>query len=398
LHSPTTPPSPQLVCYFFLATLFTRRVASPIGCCFPRHDVFLRLPFTLPLLFLALPRSIHNQVSTTINSTYDSDLSRRRRSDSSWGSSMSGRTWVERNSRGEPVLVRRRSRYGSGLSSGLADIFTSRPRLRGRSVSEEIRVISDPAPTQVIFQPPSPYAMAPDPMVTTVVTNNDQALVSYPPPPFPLVHHPYTNRLVSPARATGKHTCGACGKFRSPSYHARHPVAPGQTPTPTLCQRCKSVGTSSEDSVTNSDLARNRRRRRRRLRRRLSIGSVLDSDEDDEYFRRARDVDYIRRPCSLSRVEVVRRQRSFSSDSYGYPHESYGRRHYRSSSLDARPIRVSTIRRRRERSLSLSPPSVVERVRYMDGPSSSVTYSRRRRGSRFSSYHADDWEDIEDER
>jgi hypothetical protein len=265
----------------------------------------------------------------------------------------------------------------------------------------------------VVHQTPAPVTYAADPTTTTVVsnaerpglttavvTNPDQAVVAYPPPPFNLVHSPYTNRLVSPPRVEGKHTCGACGKFRSPAYHRRHPVAPGQVPAPGLCRNCRSIGTDSEDSDMDSDSAERRRRHRRRYRRRgLSIRSFLDSD-DDRYLRRSSEVEVIRCPRSLSRVQIIRSRRSPSLDSFNYAYDRYSRRRYRSSSLDARPTRVSLPRR--DRSLSVSPPRVVQRVRYVErSPPSVVSYAPRRRGScRYSSYHADadDWEDVEDDR
>ncbi|KAL9633461.1 MAG: hypothetical protein Q9164_004689 [Protoblastenia rupestris] len=50
------------------------------------------------------------------------------------------------------------------------------------------------------------------------------------------------------AAATPQQTCSACGKFRSPSWQARHPVFVGETPTPSLCKTCRKKSTSSEDS------------------------------------------------------------------------------------------------------------------------------------------------------
>ncbi|KAL9124873.1 MAG: hypothetical protein Q9217_005845 [Psora testacea] len=68
---------------------------------------------------------------------------------------------------------------------------------------------------------------------------------------------------------TPQQTCSACGKFRSPSWQARHPVVPGQIPKPALCKACRDKSTSVEDSDYSY---RGRRRHRHRQRQYTDSG------------------------------------------------------------------------------------------------------------------------------
>ena len=61
-----------------------------------------------------------------------------------------------------------------------------------------------------------------------------------------------------------RHTCGHCGKFRSASYHKRHPLAAGERPRPTICKRCARHATSSEESLDDGFHSREYRTRKRR--------------------------------------------------------------------------------------------------------------------------------------
>lgn len=84
-------------------------------------------------------------------------------------------------------------------------------------------------PPQVV-QPPPYLQLLPPPAVGTTTTTTT------------------THQDFQPQHAPAKHTCAACGKFRSARYHYRHPLAPGETPRPTLCRRCIKQHTSSEES------------------------------------------------------------------------------------------------------------------------------------------------------
>lgn len=45
-----------------------------------------------------------------------------------------------------------------------------------------------------------------------------------------------------------RQTCSACGKFRSPSWSARHPLRYGEIPRPSLCRKCVGKSTSSAET------------------------------------------------------------------------------------------------------------------------------------------------------
>ena len=53
-----------------------------------------------------------------------------------------------------------------------------------------------------------------------------------------------------------KFKCMVCGRFRSPKYHIKHKLAPGQLPGPTVCRRCrkKAVETDSQGSESYEDM------------------------------------------------------------------------------------------------------------------------------------------------
>lgn len=80
--------------------------------------------------------------------------------------------------------------------------------------------------------------------------------------------------------AAGKHTCGACGKFRSPSYCKRHPLADGEQPKASLCRKCAKGSTDSGSDDSNEKYRKQQRRRRRQ--------AVSSSDERFERHRRER--------------------------------------------------------------------------------------------------------------
>lgn len=58
--------------------------------------------------------------------------------------------------------------------------------------------------------------------------------------------------------ASTRQVCSGCGKFRSPSWSARHPVRYGEVPLSSLCRKCTRKSTSSAESPYYP-----RRRRRR---------------------------------------------------------------------------------------------------------------------------------------
>lgn len=52
---------------------------------------------------------------------------------------------------------------------------------------------------------------------------------------------PDSVRHTSERRSEAIHFCSLCGKPRSASYHARHPVRPGEQPVPGICSRPQCV-------------------------------------------------------------------------------------------------------------------------------------------------------------
>ncbi|KAL9005773.1 MAG: hypothetical protein Q9188_001439 [Gyalolechia gomerana] len=112
-------------------------------------------------------------------------------------------------------------------------------------------------PPQVV-QPPPYLQLPPPPAVGTTTTTTT------------------THQDFQPQHAPAKHTCAACGKFRSARYHYRHPLAPGETPRPTLCRRCIKQHTSSEDS---DEIERARWKKREWQARQRQYRPVYSSDE-----------------------------------------------------------------------------------------------------------------------
>ncbi|KAL9600867.1 MAG: hypothetical protein Q9219_002909 [cf. Caloplaca sp. 3 TL-2023] len=77
-------------------------------------------------------------------------------------------------------------------------------------------------------QPPAPVLPAPPPVYNTplqVVQPPAYLQVPPPPPVGTITTTTTTHHEVQPQQAPAKHTCAACGKFRSASYHYRHPLA-----------------------------------------------------------------------------------------------------------------------------------------------------------------------------
>lgn len=121
--------------------------------------------------------------------------------------------------------------------------------------------------------------------------------------PRPLPAYAYL--APRPSDRTGKHTCGACGKFRSPSYCKRHPLADGETPKPSLCRKCAkgSTDTGSDDSYAKYKKEQKRRRR-------------WERESTDERYER----------CRRERRYSKRRPHSSSAD-YSYEHYREGERY-----------------------------------------------------------------------
>jgi hypothetical protein len=117
-------------------------------------------------------------------------------------------------------------------------------------------------------------------------------------------------RFISPPRFPTvddlKYKCSICGRYRSPNYHYRHPIPPGELPKATVCRRCQEEATDSEDSEVHGQ----------------------------------------REPRARSR-SVVRRARSLSRG-YGVPRRRFARSSSRSAGVriveERRPLGVELVR------------------------------------------------------
>jgi hypothetical protein len=345
-----------------------------------------------------------------------------------------GTTWVERGADGRPYFVRKKLKLPSTRSL-LAEALA--PRRRSHSLFRYPRkdFLTMPAPVSTPFslpapttesstsqsttpiflssEPgsmpyplpyPAPYLLPPQTLQEHRVPSVQQHMLSQAPqypfappgmypagaPPY-LAHQPLPPgaRALSPPRPITaddlKYKCGVCGRFRSPRYHYKNPIPPGELPKKTVCRKCRDAGTDSEESYDSTGRVTRYGRNRSRTRSRFSdeIGIRVVSDRDRRRATRR----------SPSRVRIVERSPSRSGT---IPARSY----YQSDSLDSELDRLEIIedrRRVRPRSPSVE---IVERIRYIDDapprPAARETvYIEERvpakRSSRYGElYHGDD--------
>ncbi|KAI4256056.1 MAG: hypothetical protein L6R42_006424 [Xanthoria sp. 1 TBL-2021] len=121
--------------------------------------------------------------------------------------------------------------------------------------------------TTAVYQPPAPSYVMPAP---------PPQMVQLPPPTESSTTTVTTTVEPQPQHGPSKHSCASCGKFRSARYHYRHPLAPGETPRPTLCRKCVKQHTSSEEF---DDTERARWKQRQREGRRPKHHRSYSSDE-----------------------------------------------------------------------------------------------------------------------
>lgn len=144
---------------------------------------------------------------------------------------------------------------------------------------------------------PNMYPIPPPPMST------------FPTQPLPIEAYqhqplPVGARFISPPRFPMadelKYKCSVCGRFRSPRYHYRHPIPPGELPRATVCRRCLEEATDSEDDSSYGE--RLPRARRRSATRRIRS---LNRDYDVNPRRHARS----RSTSRERRVRIVEERR-----------------------------------------------------------------------------------------
>ena len=110
-------------------------------------------------------------------------------------------------------------------------------------------------------------------------------------------------------RPSVRQTCGSCGKFRSPTWQASHPLAIGASSSSSICRKCRGKYTSSEESVPRHRSRRRHRHHSHHHSRHYShryTDSTDDSYASREYVRparryRSRSRDYIRPRTTRSR-------------------------------------------------------------------------------------------------
>ena len=333
--------------------------------------------------------------------------------------------WIERDSKGHKVFVREKAPPSSPLNA-LSNALSLRRR-RSFSVDRVRLLPSTVRDFSNLLQPcPSPSTPSSAPEQAIVLATNSpssrkrkrrprkmsQAPTKDPNPPPPIIHgnelsvppgmqsapHPYstydpghyhygpqmmysappmpqpmamaTTTQAAPVLVSDelRYKCTICGRFRSPRYHYRHPLQPGQIPPPTVCGRCKRSRTPSTDSA--STLGRSLRRRRYYR----GDGCRLEDELSSEY-------DFSPRLCRRSsRTRVIRRSHSRSVEVL-QPRRS--RSYYRTSSESN--LLGSVRSKRRSPSVEL-----VERVRYReDEPLARRGRRLLRSSSRYDSYYDD---------
>ena len=121
---------------------------------------------------------------------------------------------------------------------------------------------------------------------------------------------PFADRMVTGTRQA----CSACGKFRSPSWSARHPLTYGEVPRSSLCRKCMGKSTSSAETPYHP---RRRRREYHHSHPRYSdctehLHSTCDDTDPRRLRRRYRSssLDYLRprsrvRSGSGERVNII---------------------------------------------------------------------------------------------
>ena len=312
-----------------------------------------------------------------------------------------GKTYVARlPGRSRPSLIRRKVQPPSfrlGFSAGTEKLVVPCAPPRSRSVEAapgEIRVVAAPAQPTYAIAPPQPQLQlehaGPQPTAAPRQTVGWVHAPSCVPPPLTVEQpQPLPTVTANVVRHQGRrhevvlqHTCASCGKFRSPSYHHRHPLAPDETPKLGICRKCMRVQTSSDESTEDGSRSRSRSREGRKHKRSAR-------KKDRERHRRSNSEE---RPASVE--EVIRVTRRTESRGSGERRRSESRRprHSPPHSEGQAEIQVSYLPARNNR---VEPPAervrVVERIRYIEPPE----HGRSRSESRAREIYAEEDEYVQ---
>ncbi|MCJ1251435.1 hypothetical protein MMC30_008668 [Trapelia coarctata] len=304
--------------------------------------------------------------------------------------------------RSRPSFVRKR-RYtresrdcrdsGFGLTGLARALLPSPRRRRSYSFKERVRVESEPAPTYVALPPPPivyprryEYHTMPSPAVVTKETvHTYPGHRSYPTPMLEeqVISDAHTTKIITrETQSTDnpvQHQCGSCGKYRSPSYQSRHPLAPGEIPKLSTCRSCIRKHTSSDTSDDEVRLRRSAKKYRKKYRHRRG-SHLYTTDSSSIASTGEEDIRIIRRARSLSRDR--HRLRSFSTSGDHRPRIEV-------TIAPSRPVK-SILRRR-----TSDPVEVVEQTRYVERREPSLATSRSRGSSQWYEYSEDEPVEVE---
>ena len=243
--------------------------------------------------------------------------------------------------------------------------------------------------------------MAPLPPQHFSIPHQPQEHLSLRPPPHPshvlsLPALPPGPRIINPPRLPEandfKYKCSICGRIRSPRYHYKHPIAPGELPAENICRSCRKTATDSDESFTS------RRAGRRRYTRSRAGGGDLDRVELRVVPNRRRSRRPRRSASQVSSIGPARLRRTYRG---GWTSDS--RSSSRSSLDDIGGLHISKDETRFERRRSPSIDRIVDLVRHVHPDSAGgrrrrsrtreLAYAERRQDSRDSRYEGRDGED-----
>lgn len=211
-----------------------------------------------------------------------------------------------------PVFVRRR-RQSFRNPLGVPEIASISTVRQSNSMDRYLYL----TPAVYIPPPPSPVTNSQAPAVQIVQPATVLAAVQQEPPAMKTITTTTTTETTKPVKqATSKHNCAACGKYRSPRYHYRHPLAPGEDPRPAFCRKCIRKYTSSEESQNDEIWEQPQRRIRVRRRHRYYSNSSEEwssSSTAEERQKNKKGRDWERRSDSNGtyhiRIDRKRRER-----------------------------------------------------------------------------------------
>lgn len=243
-----------------------------------------------------------------------------------------------------PVFVRRR-RQSFRNPFGVPDIASISTLRQPHSMDHYLYL----SPAVYVPPPPSPVMLSQAPAIQIIQPAPILAKVQRAPPAVKTTTTTTTTETTGQVKqTTSKHNCAACGKYRSPRYHYRHPLAPGEDPRPAFCRKCIRKHTSSEESQNNESWEQPQRRIRGRRRHRYYSDSSEEwssssTAEERQRYKRGRDWERRSNSNGTYHIKIDRRRRGRSKEA---------KRRDRSSSNSVRFVRHIKIDEERPRGRS----------------------------------------------